>query len=137
MDTKRDIKFEYYSDGQYFKRCAFKPCKKLFSGPYNKLYCCDKCREGQKAWNRRLIALAANGDELKITKALRIIKKLFKPNIRGWFKVHQVKLIEVAFPFDLPTKKVKIDIYDGELDAVGKFAFYKKNDYFYFYKYID
>ena len=128
--------YDYYANGKYFKRCAFEPCGNIFPGPLNKLYCSDTCRERQKAVNRKKVSLAADGDDLRIKKATRIIQKLYKPNFHGWFKVHEIKLIGEGFPFDLPTKKVKIDIYDGELECFGMFAFCKKGEFFYFYKYI-
>ena len=128
--------FKRYESGKYIRNCAFLPCSIEFAGPLNRKYCGDTCKERQKAVNRKMVSLAADGDDLKIKKAIRIIQKIYKPNIRGWFKVDVIKLIVEAFPFDLPTKKVKIDIYDGELECFGMFAFYKKDEFFYFYKYI-
>jgi hypothetical protein len=134
MGTKRDINFEYYSDGQYFKRCAFKPCNKLFPGPLNKLYCCDKCRERQKTINRKLISFAANGDDLKIRKALRILKILFVPNREGYCIINKMILAEYGFPFNLPTNKVKFDWFDGEMSTIGLFSYYIQGNNYIFYR---
>jgi hypothetical protein len=129
------MKFDFnrYEQGKYIKNCAFEPCGKEFEGPLNRKYCCDTCKERQKAWNSKLIALAANGDDLKIRKALRILKKNFKPGKDGGFRVHKMELYNNGFPFDLPTNKVKFDWFDGEMKTIGLFSFYTKGEYFFFY----
>jgi hypothetical protein len=128
--------FTGYYKGKYIKRCAFEPCGVEFEGPLNRIYCGDTCKERQKAWNRKKIAKDADGDDLKIRKAIRILDKLYKPNIRGISKIPTVTLISEAFPFDLPTKKVKIDVYDGEMNCFGVYCFVIKGEYFLFYKII-
>lgn len=118
--------------GLYRKTCAYEYCQDLFWGPYNRKYCCENCKKGQKSLKRRTVAEAAKGDNLKVTKAIRIILDNFKPNFKGVSKISEVDLIQLGFPFDLPTIKIKTDHHDNEIDSVGEFCFYKKGDYFFF-----
>ena len=120
--------------GQYYIKCAYELCQKLFWGRINKHYCCDNCKERQKSLKRRMVAEAAKGDNLKVTKAIRIIIDNFKPNFRGRSKISEVDLVRLGFPFDVPTVKIKTDYHDNEIDSIGEFCFYKKGDYFFFQK---
>jgi hypothetical protein len=120
--------------GQYYIKCAYELCQKLFWGRINKYYCCDNCRERQKSLKRGMVAEAAKGDNLKVIKAIRIILDNFKPNFRGRSKISEVDLVRLGFPFDVPAVKIKTDHHDNEIDSIGEFCFYKKGDYFYFQK---
>jgi hypothetical protein len=136
MQYEFDNTYKRYFKGKYIKNCAFKPCGVEFAGPLNRKYCGDTCKERQKTWNRKKIAQGADGDDLKIKKAVRIIDKLYKPNNHGFTKIPTVTLIAEAFPFDLPTKKVKIDGYRGEMNGFGVYCFAPEDEYFLFYKFI-
>jgi hypothetical protein len=126
--------FTGYYKGKYIKRCVFEPCGVEFTGPLNRKYCGDTCKERQKAWNRKLIAMAANGDDLKIRKALRVLKILFVPNKNGFCIIDKMVLAEHGFPFDLPTNKVKFDWFDGEMSTIGLFSYYIRGNNYIFYR---
>ena len=123
-----------YKDGQYLHVCGFDLCGCEFYGRFNQVYCCPECKQAHNNRKTSLVNKAANGADLKIKKAVRIIMGLFKPDHEGKFVIHQVQLASLAFPFDLPTIAVKDDRYKGMLSCFGSYCFYKKEDNFIFYK---
>ena len=48
--------------------------------------------------------------------------------------ISMVVLAYHAFPFDLPTTRIKDDRYRGELNSFGAFCFYRDGENFIFYK---
>jgi hypothetical protein len=123
-----------YKDGQYLHVCGFILCGRDFYGRSNKVYCSQKCKQAHNGRKTSLVIKAANGADLKIKKAVRIILDLFEADREGKFVIHQVQLASLAFPFDLPTVKIKDDRYNGTLFGFGSFCFYQKDGYFVFYK---
>ena len=123
-----------YKEGKYLHVCRSKYCGVEFYGRLNKVYCSDLCKQVHNNNKASIISKAANGADLKIKKAIRIIMGFFKPDNEGKSIIHRVDLISRAFPFDLPTNKIKDDRYDGEMSSIGSFCFYKKGEYFIFYK---
>ena len=123
-----------YKDGQYLHVCGFDLCGCEFYGRFNQVYCCPECKQAHNNRKTSLVNKAANGADLKIKKAVRIIMGLFKPDYDGKFVIHQVQLASLAFPFDLPTIIVKDDRYNGTMSAFGSFCFYKKEGHYIFYK---
>jgi hypothetical protein len=123
-----------YKEGKYLHVCRRKYCGVEFYGRLNKVYCSDLCKQVHNNNKASIISKAANGADLKIKKAIRIIMEFFKPDQEGKSIIHQVDLISRAFPFDLPTNKIKDDRYDGIMSSIGSFCFYKKEEYYIFYK---
>ena len=123
-----------YKDGKYLNVCGFKLCGVDFYGRLNQVYCSGLCKQAQNNRKSSLVRKLANGSDLKIRKATRIVMDLFKPDNEGKSIIHQVDLISRAFPFDLPTNKIKDDRYDGIMSSIGSFCFYQKGVYFIFYK---
>jgi hypothetical protein len=123
-----------YKDGKYLNVCGFKLCGIDFYGRLNQLYCASKCKQAHNNSKSSMVRKLANGSDLKIKKAIRIIMGFFKPDNEGKSIIHQVDLISRAFPFDLPTNNIKDDRYDGEMSSIGSFCFYKKEEYYIFYK---
>jgi hypothetical protein len=106
----------------------------VFYGSLKKKYCCDKCKQRANSLKVSIINKALKQDDVKIKKAVRILLKIFKPSDKGFFSVHENKLIELSFPFDVPTNKIKINAYDGEMNSFGIFCFDRRGPYFVFYK---
>jgi hypothetical protein len=127
-------KLKYRDDGLYEHVCAFHLCEKVFYGSLKKKYCCDKCKQRANSLKVSIINKALKQDDVKIKKAVRILLKIFKPSDEGFFSVHENKLIELSFPFDVPTNKIKINAYDGEMNSFGIFCFDRRGPYFVFYK---
>jgi hypothetical protein len=123
-----------YKEGKYLNVCGFKLCGVDFYGRMNQVYCSSVCKQAQNNLRSSLVRKAANGEDFKIKKAIRILLDLFKPDNEGKSIIHQVDLISRAFPFDLPTNKIKDDRYDGVMYCFGSFCFYKKEEYYIFYK---
>ena len=123
-----------YKDGKYWHECGFDLCGCEFYGRLNQIYCSPACKQAHNNRKTSKVNQAANGADLKIKKAVRIIMGLFKPDRDGKFVVHQVQLASLAFPFDLPTITVKDDRYNGKMFGFGSFCFYKQDDNFIFYK---
>lgn len=123
-----------YKNGKYLHVCGFELCNSEFYGRRNQVYCTTVCKQSLNNIKASLVTKAAKGADLKIKKAVRIIMGLFKPDRDGKFVIHQVQLVSLAFPFDLPTITVKDDRYNGKMFGFGSFCFYKQDDNFIFYK---
>jgi hypothetical protein len=123
-----------YKEGKYLNVCGFKLCGIDFYGRLNQLYCASACKQAHNNSKSSMVRKLANGADLKIRKATRISMDLFKPDNEGKSTIHKVDLISKAFPFDLPTTKIKDDRYDGVMFCFGSFCFYQKGEYFIFYK---
>jgi hypothetical protein len=123
-----------YKDGKYLNVCGFKLCGIDFYGRLNQVYCSPECKQAQNNRKTSLVNKAANGDDMKIRKAVRILMGLFKPDNEGKFVIHQVQLASMAFPFDLPTITIKDDHYNGKMFGFGSFCFYQQDGNFIFYK---
>ena len=123
-----------YKNGEYLHVCGFDLCRNDFYGRSNKVYCTTVCKRANASFRTSLINKAAKGADLKIKKAVRILLDLYKPDKEGKSTIHQVELASKAFPFDLPTVKIRDDRYNGIMFGFGSFCFYQKDGYFIFYK---
>ena len=123
-----------YKGGKYLHVCGFNLCGSDFYGRFNQVYCSPECKQAQNNRKTSLVNKAANGDDMKIRKAVRILMGLFKPDNEGKFIIHQVQLASMAFPFDLPTNTLKDDRYNGKMYSFGSFCFYQQDGNFIFYK---
>ncbi len=123
-----------YKGGKYLHVCGFNLCSSDFYGRLNQVYCSPECKQAQNNRKTSLVNKAANGDDMKIRKAVRILMGLFKPDNEGKFIIHQVQLASMAFPFDLPTITIKDDHYNGKMFGFGSFCFYQQDGNFIFYK---
>ena len=123
-----------YKGGKYLHVCGFNLCGSDFYGRLNQVSCSPECKQAQNNRKTSLVNKAANGDDMKIRKAVRILMGLFKPDNEGKFIIHQVQLASMAFPFDLPTITIKDDHYNGKMFGFGSFCFYQQDGNFIFYK---
>ena len=123
-----------YKDGKFLHVCGFDLCCCEFYGRFNQVYCSLECKQAHNNRKTSLVNKAANGADLKIKKAVRIIIGLFKPDHDGKFVIHQVQLASLAFPFDLPTLAIKDDRYNGKMHSFGSYCFYQQDGNLIFYK---
>lgn len=123
-----------YKDGKFSHVCGFDLCCCEFYGRFNQVYCSPECKQAHNNRKTSLVNKAANGADLKIKKAVRIIMGLFKPDQDGKFVIHQVQLASLAFPFDLPTLAIKDDRHNEVMNSFGSFCFYQQDGNFIFYK---
>jgi hypothetical protein len=122
-----------FIDGKYLLVCGFDLCDREFYGRQNQVYCCTKCKQAFNNRKTSKVNKAANGADLKIRKAIRILLEIFKPDKEGKCVIHRVDLISMAFPFDLPTNPIKDDRYNGTMHSFGSFCFYQQGGNFIFY----
>jgi hypothetical protein len=122
-----------FSDGKYLLVCGFDLCSREFYGRQNQVYCCSKCKQAFNNRKTSMVNKAANGADLKIRRAVRILLEIFKPDKEGKCVIHEVGLISKAFPFDLPTNPIKDDRYNGTMHGFGSFCFYQQGGNFIFY----
>lgn len=135
IDSKIKLsELKYREDGFYEHVCAFQLCKRVFYGSLKKKYCCDKCKQRANSLRVSLVNKALKQDVVKIKNAAKILLEIFYPNERGFFQVSENKLTELSFPFDVPTTKIKINAYDGEMNCFGQFCFVRRGDKYLFFK---
>ena len=128
------LELKYREDGFYEHKCAFQLCERVFYGSLKKKYCCDKCKQRANSLKVSMVNDALKMDGIKIKKAVRILLEIFKPDERGFFLVNENKLIDLGFPFDVPTTKIKIHVYNGEMNCFGQFCFDTRDNKYLFYK---
>ncbi len=123
-----------YLDGKYLHVCGFELCGRSFYGRQNQVYCTTQCKQAYNNRKSSAINKATKGSDLKIKKAVRILLSIFRADKEGKFVINQVDLISKAFPFDLPTLKIKDDRYNGVMYSFGSFCFYQEGGNYIFYK---
>ena len=62
-----------YKNGKYLHICGFDLCNNEFYGRRNQVYCSSLCKQALNNIKASLVNKAANGADLKIKKAVRII----------------------------------------------------------------
>jgi hypothetical protein len=123
-----------YKNGKFLHVCGFELCRVEFYGRLNQVYCSPECKQAHNNRKTSRVNRLANGADTKIRKAIRIMMKLFRPDEEGKMVISMVVLAYHAFPFDLPTTRIKDDRYRGELNSFGAFCFYRDGENFIFYK---
>ena len=123
-----------YKKGKYLNVCGFYLCGIDFYGRANKLYCSQECKQAHNNRKASNVSKAAKGEDLKIRKAISILLDLFNADKEGKFIISTVDLVSKAFPFDLPTGKVKDDRHNEVMNSIGSFCFYQQDGNYIFYK---
>jgi hypothetical protein len=116
-----------YIKGKYYKPCAFKYCEEEAIGRIDKKFCSDACKNAFNNAKSSRVNKLAYGLDLKIKKANRILLKLFVPDENGCFCIMVDRLIQKAFPFDLPTRKYSDDRFRGDWECFGAYAFKRES----------